>query len=162
MTTSPGPAGVEKSVDRVVIEKPDRISISGGPNVVAIGSIGYFRVQPGWAVARHVGESTNFTNDMLMPLRILDRTTAVVRRGDIYVVPTEEASRLLISTRSSEFQNPVGVALSATVQAGLLKSMTLRIDSGSPLTVVTTTVSRVGTSPNVNAPPQSQIVPGGQ
>jgi hypothetical protein len=162
MTTSSGSPRVGKSVDRVVIEKPDRILISGGPNVVAIGSTGYFKVQPGWTVVRHVGESTNFTNDMLMFLHILDRTTTVVRRGDTYVVPTEEASRLLVSTRSSQFQNPVGVALSATVQAGLLKSMTLRIDSGSPLTVVTTTVSRVGTSPNVNAPPQSQIVPGGR
>jgi hypothetical protein len=159
MTLSPGAPGAAKPVYRVVIDRPDRISISGGTNVIAIGSTGYFKVQPGWTVVHHVGESANFTNDMLMYVNILNRTTSIVRRGESYTVPSDEATTLLVSTGLPRFQNPVGVSFTASVGHGQLKSVSLAFGGTSPMSA-TTTIGSVGTSRHVSAPARNQIVPG--
>jgi len=159
MTTTPGAPGAPRSVYKVVVERPDRVSISGGTNVIAISSTGYFKVQPGWTVVHHVGESASFTNDMLMYMDILNRTTSIVRRGDIYSVPSDEATRLLVSTRLPRFQNPTGVSFSASVKHGELKSISVEIGGGSPMSAKTT-IGSVGTSPPVSAPPRDRLVPG--
>ena len=176
VSTSPALPGQQKSVgvERVVIEEPDRVSISGGPNVIAIGSTGYFKVQPGWTVVHHVGESTNFTNDMLLYLHVLDRTTSVIRHGETYVVPSQEATRLLVTTRITAFQKATDIGWSADLQGGLLKSMLLRytwafspftncnlcVPHTATQTTVRTTITGVGALPKITAPPKSQIVPG--
>ena len=165
--------GSRKMVTKAVIEKPDRISISG--QVIAIGSVGYFPAPPGkWTMYHHVGEARNYTNDVLLYLHVLDRATAVIRHGDTYIVPPVEVVNLLDSTSLPEFHNATGATWSATVRAGSLQSMTLHYDQqpqsiaghcgttsctlpASPVTV-TTTVSRVGTSPTINPPAHDSIV----
>ena len=165
--------GDGKTVTKAVIEKPDRVSISG--HVIAIGSVGYFPAPPGkWTVYHHIGESMNFTNGVLLYLHVLDRASSVTRHGHTYVVPPVEVVSLLDSTSLPELHNPAAATWSATVRAGSLQSMTLRYDQqsqsiaghcgttsctlpASPVTV-TSTVSRVGTSPTINAPAQDSIV----
>ena len=156
VTTTFDPQGTV--VDEVVVERPDRLSsdetINGTAksDVVAIGSRGYIQGGSGqWTSIRHTRESTNLTNSVLIYLRLLDMTTAVTRQGNTYVVPTDEAVRLSASIRLVEARSPSRVSLSATVRAGLLRSVTLRIAGGSP-TSVTTTVSRVGNSPRIKPP----------
>jgi hypothetical protein len=164
-----------RTVNTAVIQKPDRIALSGRSPAIAIGSIGYLPGPPGkWTVVHHVGESTNFTNSALVYLHVLDRTTSVTRHGDTYAVPSPEIVSLLNSTRLPEFHGATDVTWSATVRAGSLRSMTLHYDQpsqaiagncgttsctlpASPVTV-TTTVSRVGTSPSINPPAQDSIV----
>jgi hypothetical protein len=170
------PGGDGRTVTRALVEKPDRIALSGGPNVViAIGSTGYFPAQRGkWTVHHHAGESANFMNSTLVFLHVLDRTTSVSRQGDTYVVPPTEVVTLLNSTLLPEWHDATGVSWSATVRGGSLRSMTLHFTQGpqpiggtcgttsctlsaSPVTV-TITVSRVGSSPAVNAPAPAAIV----
>ncbi len=57
-----GPDGTAETY-WVDIQKPDRISITGGLNVIAIGSTGYFKGPAGWTTVRHSGESTNLMNE---------------------------------------------------------------------------------------------------
>ncbi len=181
VTTELGPppsseGGVARTVTRAIVEKPDRIALSGGPNVViAVGSTGYFPAERGkWTVHHHAGESDNFMNSTLVFLHVLERTTSVSRHGDTYVVPPTEVVSLLNSTLLPEWHDATGASWSATVQGGSLRSMTLHFTQGSqpiggtcgatsctipasPVTV-TTAVSRVGTSPAVNAPTPASIV----
>jgi hypothetical protein len=156
VTTTSDPQGTV--VDNVVIEKPDRFSsdetINGiaGSNVVAIGSSGYVEDQTGrWTSLRHVDESRDLTNAALVYLHLLDMTTAATRHGNTFVVPTDEAVRLSASIRLVQAQTPSRVSLSATVRAGLLRSMTLRIAGGSPA-YVTMTVDGIGSSPKIEPP----------
>lgn len=152
-----------RQVATIVVEKPDMISVRNGAGrattsgVIAIGAVGYLKSPGGpWIKVPHRDESSNFTDAYLLWLHLLDRTTSAVRHGSVYVVPPTEAATLLRSTRLPQYQNPVGVSLSATVHDGLLRTMTLRF-GGASATAVTTTVSRVGTSPPVTAPPTSQV-----
>jgi len=172
----PLPGGARRSVMTAVIQKPDRVALSGGQDAaIAIGSIGYLPGPPGeWTVERHVGESANFTNAALLYLHVLDRTTSVNRRDDSYMVPSAEIVSLLDSTRLSYFHNATDTTWTATVRAGSLQSMTLHYDqqaqsvtgscgtiscilAASPVTV-TVTVSRVGMSPPINPPAKDSIV----
>jgi len=159
VTTSPGPLGVGTSVNKVVIEKPDRISISGGPNVIAIGSTGYFKVQPGWTVVHHVGESMNFTNDMLIYIDILKRATSATHEGDTYNVPPAEAAHLLVTTGLTRFRGASDVSLSATIAGGLVKSVSLHVGGASPISALTT-VDEIGSSPAVEALHKIRSFPG--
>ena len=152
-----GPGGTSE-VYKVDIQRPDRISITGGMNVIAIGSTGYFRAgSNGWTTVHHAGESTNFTNDLLMYIDILKRATSATRNGDTYTIPAAEAARLLVSTGQPRFQNASDVSLSAIITGGLVKSVTLHAGGALPISA-TTTVAKVGSSPAVEAPPKGRIL----
>ena len=154
-----GPDGTPE-VYKVDIQKPNRISITGGINVIAIGSTGYFRAASyGWTSVHHSSESTHFMNDMLMYIDILKRTTSATHNGDTYTIPATEAARLLVTTGLPRFQGASDVLLSAIVEEGLLKSVSLHVGGPSPISA-TTAVAEVGSSAAVNAPPKGQITSG--
>ena len=154
-----GPGGTP-SVYKVDIQKPDRISITGAMNVIAIGSTGYFKAASyGWTTVQHTGESTNFMNDILMYIDILKRATSATRNGDTYTIPAAEAARLLVTTDLPRFQSVSNVSLSANVTGGLVKSVSLHVGGPSPLSAKTT-VAEVGSSPAVDTPPKGQIISG--
>jgi hypothetical protein len=154
-----GPGGTP-SVYKVDIQTPDRISITGGINVIAIGSAGYFKAAShGWTTVQHTGESTNFMNDMLLYIDILKRASSVTRNGDTYTIPAIEATRLLVTTGLPRFQSATDVSLSTIITGGLVKSVSLHVGGTSPISA-TTTVAEVGSSPAVEPPPNGQVVSG--
>jgi hypothetical protein len=158
VTDSTAGPGATPEVYKVDIQKPDRISITGGMNVIAIGSTGYFKAASDeWTTVQHTGESTHFTNDMLMYIDILKRATSVTHNGDAYTIPGAEAARLLVTTGLPRFQTASDVSLSAIVTSGLVKSVTIHAGGASPISA-TTTVAEVGSSPAVEAPPMGQIL----
>lgn len=160
LTDSKGGPGGTPSVYKVDIQNPDRISITGSENVIAIGSTGYFKAGPyGWTTVHHDGESTNLTNDMLMYIDILKRATSASRSGDTYTVPPTEATRLLVTTGLPRFQSASDVSLSAVLGGGLVKSVSLHVGGPSPIST-TTTVADVADFPAVDAPPTNHIISG--
>jgi len=153
-----GPDGSAETY-RVVIQKPDRISITGGLNVIAIGSTGYFRGASGWTMVRHAGESANSMNAMLVYVDILRRAASATRDGDTYNVAPAEAARLLVTTGLPRFRDADDVALSATVAGGIVTAVSLHVGGSAPSSA-TTTVDEIGRSPAVQAPPQGRILAG--
>lgn len=146
-TISPGAPNGGTAVYDANIEKPDRISITGALNVIAIGSTGYFRSR----TVHHSGESTNYMNDMLGYINILKRASSVKRSGDIYSVPTAEATNLLRMTGLEKFQAVTDVSYRAKVEGGLIRSVS--VDANGPSSIAaTTTVKDIGSAPAVTAP----------
>lgn len=152
-TTSAGPS---LPTDTVVIQNPNRIAINDSE--IDIGSTAYSKGGPGgaWFSHQHAAVATNFMNTSLFLIHMLNRATAVRRAGNVYVVPPAEAAGLVQSTHIiwGQLQEATGVTLSATVESGFLKSLTLK--TAMPSMTITNVVSRVGTSPPVNAPPHPQ------
>jgi len=153
VTSSPGTSGKGPSVYRVNIERPDRIAIAGALNVIVIGSTAYSKTQSptGWTTYHHSGESTNYMNDMLMYINILKRAYSVNRTGDIYNVPTGEAASLLRTTWLPRLQVTTDVSYWATVDGGVIRSVSLHTNGSSSI-AATTVVSNIGNSPAVTAP----------
>ena len=157
VTDSRGGAGGAPAVYKVVIQNPSRISITGGLNVIAIGSTGYFKSPSGWwTTVQHAGESTNFTNDMLLYVDILRRATSVTRRGDRYDVPPGEAARLLVTTGLPRFRSATSVSLCATIARGVVTSVLLHTAGAVPI-AASTVVDHIGSSPDVSAPPPDHV-----
>jgi hypothetical protein len=150
-TDSPGTPGGGTAVYRVTIEEPDRIAISGGLNVIAIGSTGYSKSPSGWTTFHHVEVSANYMNDMLADINIVKRATSVNRSGDIYSVPALEAATLLKTTGLPRFQAAADVTFSARVDNGLIRSVSLRVKTPS-LIADSIVVRDIGDSPAVTAP----------
>ena len=157
VTDSRGGPGGTPAVYKVDIQEPGRISITGGVNVIAIGSTGYFKGQSGWwSTVRHAGEAASFTNDMCIYIDMLRRATAATRNGDTYVIPSAEAARLLLTTGLARFRGIRDVSLSTTIAGGLLKSVSLHAGGALPIST-STVVAEIGSAPAVEAPPQRQI-----
>jgi len=157
VTDSRGGPGGTPVVYKVDIQKPGRISITGGSNVIAIGSTGYFKAPSGWwSTVRHAGEATSVTNDMCIYIDILRRATAATRNGDTYDIPPAEAARLLVTTGLPRFRGVRDVSLSMTIAGGLLKSVSLHTGGALPIST-STVVTEIGRSPAVEAPPRRQI-----
>jgi hypothetical protein len=153
------PEVYKPEVYKVDIQRPNRIAITGGMNVIAIGSPGYFKATSyGWTTVHHTGESTNFLNDLSMYIDMLKRATSATRNGDTYTIPPIEAAQLLVTTGQPRFQSATDVSLSAIIAGGRLKSVTLHGGGASPISA-TTTVAEVGSSPAVEAPPRGRILP---
>jgi hypothetical protein len=150
-TDSPGTPSGGRAVYRVTIERPDRIAITGTLNVIAIGATAYSKTPYGWTTVHHGAESANYTNAMLADINILKRATSVNRHGDIYTVPPVEAATLLATTGLSRFQAVTGVAYSATVESGLIRSVSLHVEAPSPISD-TIVVSSIGSSSAITVP----------
>lgn len=147
-TTTPAPQGLSPT-DTVVIQNPDRIAIDADRIVIA--STGYAK-GPGdtWTSYQHASLATNFMNTSLVYIHMLDRTTQAQENGKVYLIPPDEAASLVRSTGLTWLRGASGVSLSATVDSGVLMSLTLTTVSP-PLTIANR-VSRVGSSPAVTAP----------
>jgi hypothetical protein len=157
VTDSRGGVGGAPAIYKVVIEKPERVSITGGLNVIAIRSTGYFKSPSGWwTTVQHAGEAANFTNDMLLYVDILNRATSVTRKRHTYIVAPEDAASLLVTTGLRRFRGATDVSLSATIAGELVRSVSLRTAGALPVTILTV-VDDVGSSPAVVAPPASEI-----
>ena len=150
-TDSPGTPAGRTAVYRVTIEQPDRIAIRGAENVIVIGSAAYSKTPYGWTSLHHRDESANYTNAMLADINILKRATSVNGHGDTYTVPPAEAAALLQTTGLPRFQTASGVTYSATVDSGLIRSVSIHVTAPSPITD-TIVVSGVGSSSAVTAP----------
>jgi hypothetical protein len=163
---SPAPAFAPRTSTTAVIEKPDLVSLHGDhiPGEIAIGPAWYLDRGQFWTLTRASGESAKISHGALLFVDLLDRARDVVRHGRTYVVSSSDASRLLESIPGSQFRELSDVSWSATERDGQLASMRLHFKSaslssftGATLTAtITATISRVGTSPPITAPPKSR------
>jgi hypothetical protein len=92
-----------------------------------------------------------------MYIDILKRATSATRNGDTYTIPPIEAARLLVTTGQPRFQSASDVSLSAIINGGLVKLVTLQVGGASPISAITT-VAEVGSSPAVKAPPNGRVL----
>jgi hypothetical protein len=157
----------QKSVDTAVIQNPDRISVTGtangrpGPPVIVIGSSVYQRRNGPWLHGDNKAALAETTNGILLYPHILDRAKLVTRSGSEYVIPGGEAHRLLRSADNGA-SLPQHISISAQVQGGIVKSISVRMTGKTPPSklevvgptpiVITITISNVGTSPPVKVP----------
>jgi len=151
VTDNPGTPSGGPAVYRVNINKPNRIAITGDLEVIAIGSTAYSGSQAGWTTFHHSGESANYMNDMLMYINILKRVSSVNRTGDVYSVPAGEAATLLRTTGLPRFQAATDVSYSATVDGGVIRSVSIHAHGSSSI-AATTVVSNVSSSPTITIP----------
>ncbi len=145
---------VVTTVTTWVIEKPDKISLtgtSGTGDIIAIGDNRYSEDQGVWSELNHEGVAANYTNGALQFVHLLLRANGVVRQGTTYLVPSADAKSLLVATGMSQYQGVSTVSFSATVLRGLLDAIRLNV-TGTFHHSTTVTISRVGTSPPITAP----------
>jgi hypothetical protein len=160
--SNPGPRTVSKGV----IQNPDRISVAGtvngrpGPSIIVIGSRVYERVEGAWRRGENKAALAEVTNETLLYPHILDQAAFVTRSGSDYVIPSAEARRLLRSADKGA-SVPDHIAISAQVQGGVVKTISVRMTGKAPPSnlevgpapiFLAITIDHVGTSSPVTAP----------
>jgi hypothetical protein len=115
----------------------------------------YNRCPGKWIATRFPnGEGSTAMQETLWLLRVIRETTDTEEHGDAYVVPPKEAARLLRSSNQIPFQTvkAKNVSVSATVQAGLLRTVTLYANAEGSVVTDKLTITKVGTSPTITTP----------
>ncbi len=144
----------------IVINKPDRMALVASSNIrgyqsVTVGSTVYNRCPGKWIATRFPNSEVGPANEQtLWLLQVIGETTDVDDHGETYVVPPKEAARLLRSSNQIPFQTVEAkhVSLSATVQDGLLRTVTLYANAEGSVVTDKLTITQVGTSPTITAP----------
>jgi hypothetical protein len=143
---------------KVVVQQADEgISVAGATNVVAIGSTRYRQSAGVWKTVHETGESAKLASQRLWYVNLLKKATSVSRSGDTFTVPATEVAALLARTGSPQFKRVTHVSYVATVESGVLRSVTVKLENAhfptgsSPLSA-TVTVTALEGSPMVTAP----------
>jgi hypothetical protein len=145
-----------------IIERPDRVSVTqtidGRPStLVSIGSKAYEEFVPGEWTVLHRATGPRFYNAALLFLRVMEKASAVTRHGNTYDIPTPEALHLVKMSQLTKLNAHSSVRLWAVIKKGRLKSMTV-VNTGDPNSELTETVSHLGTSARITAPPLSDVI----